>query len=148
MIPGLPFVAVGRNETIAWGGTNMRSAASDLIDVSSLPPGEITTREVKEKVRWWSDETIQIRESPYGPIISDATVVPKRNGEQFALKWIGHRPSDEFSAMLAVNRAHTWEEFRAGLEPFAISAQNFIFADSSGKVGQLTTTHLPRRPCL
>ena len=37
MFPGLPFVAVGRNADIAWGGTNMRAAASDLVDVSKMP---------------------------------------------------------------------------------------------------------------
>jgi len=145
MIPGLPFVAVGRNESIAWGGTNLRSAASDLIDISNLPPEQITSREVDVKVRWWPDDKLTVRESPYGPVISDAAIVPKRNGEQFALKWIGHRPSDEFSAMLSVNRAKNWDEFRSGLEPFAISAQNFIYADALGNVGQLTATHLPNR---
>src|SRR5262249_6587447 len=44
MVPGVPFVAVGRNENIAWGGTNMRSASSDLFDVSSLPEDQIKTR--------------------------------------------------------------------------------------------------------
>ena len=38
MVPGLPVFAIGRNPWIAWGGTNMRASASDLIDVSGLPP--------------------------------------------------------------------------------------------------------------
>jgi penicillin amidase len=44
-----------------------------------------------------------------------------------------------------MNRAGDWPGFRAGLEGFAISAQNFVYADVDGNVGQLTTTHLPRR---
>ena len=145
MIPGLPFVAVGRNQQIAWGGTNLRSAASDLIDVSSLPPEQITTRTVTSRVRFWRQRSLQIRETPYGPIISDAAIMRKRPGEQFALKWIGHRPTDELTAMLRLNRATNWGEFRSALEGFAISAQNFVYADASGNVGQLTATHLPRR---
>ena len=145
MVPGLPFVAVGRNTDIAWGGTNMRSAASDLIDVSSLAPELITSREEEAKVRWWFDDTLTIRESPYGPVISDADVVPNREGELFALKWIGHRPSDEISAMLGVNRATNWDQFRTSLEPFAISPQNFIYADREGNIGQLMATHIPLR---
>ena len=50
MIPGLPFVAEGRNENIAWGGTNLRSAASDVIDVSGLPADQIKTRTVERKI--------------------------------------------------------------------------------------------------
>lgn len=145
MVPGVPFVAVGRNENIAWGGTNMRSANSDLIDISSLPAGEIKTRVEPVAVRWWFDTEVTVRESPYGPILSDAEVLPKKQGETFALKWIGHYPSDELSAMLGVNRARNWDEFKSSLEGFSISPQNFLYADVQGNIGQLTATHLPSR---
>jgi penicillin amidase len=145
MVPGVPFVAVGRNEHIAWGGTNMRSAGSDLFDISKLPADQIKERTIPVKTRWWFDGEVKVRETPLGPILSDAEAVPKRNGEQFALRWIGHNPSDEFTAMLKVNRATNWDEFRTALEGFAISPQNFIYADVKGNVGQLTATHLPKR---
>lgn len=145
MVPGLPFVAVGRNADIAWGGTNMRSAASDLIDISELPAEQIVSREEPADVRWWFDDTYVVRESPHGPVISDAEIIDSREGEIFALKWIGHRPSDEITAMLDVNKARNWDEFRTSLEPFAISAQNFVYADREGNIGQLTTTHIPKR---
>lgn len=145
MVPGIPFVAVGRNPDIAWGGTNMRSAASDLIDVSGLPEDQITTREVDVNVRWWFDRTMTVRDTPYGPILSDAPPIPARDGEVFALKWIGHKPTDELTAMLRLNRATNWAEFREALTGFSISAQNFIYADTEGNVGQVTATHLPAR---
>ena len=145
MVPGVPFVAVGRNENIAWGGTNMRSAGSDLFDVSSLPAAQITQRVVTTRTRWWFDSDLVIRDTPYGPILSDSEVLPKREGEVLALKWIGHRPSDEISAMLRMNRATNWDEFRSALEGFSISPQNFLFADVKGNIGQVTATHLPKR---
>jgi penicillin amidase len=146
MVPGLPFVAVGRNPWIAWGGTNLRAAASDLFDISSLPASQITTRKETIRVRWWFDSEVEIRESPYGPVISDAPVLPHRKGEQLALSWMGYRPSDEMTAMLGVNRAHDWSEFRRALEGFALSSQNFVYADAKGHVGQVTATQLPARP--
>lgn len=145
MVPGVPFVAVGRNENIAWGGTNMRSAGSDLFDVSGLPADQINERTVSVKTRWWFDSEYKIRETPYGPILSDAALLPKRQGDQFALRWIGHYPSDEFTAMLRVNRAKDWNEFRSALEGFSISPQNFVYADVRGNIGQVTATHLPKR---
>jgi penicillin amidase len=145
MVPGVPFVAVGRNEHIAWGGTNMRSAGSDLFDVKSVPADQITERTETRRTRWWFDSEIKIRETPYGPIFSDAEILPKRHGEVLALKWIGHYPSDEMTAMLRVNRARNWDEFRAALEGFAISPQNFLYADVAGNIGQVTATHLPKR---
>jgi penicillin G amidase len=145
MVPGVPFVAVGRNESIAWGGTNMRSANSDLIDVSSIPANQIKTRTEPVAVRWWFDSEVVVRESPYGPVLSDAEILPKKPGETLALKWIGHYPSDELSAMLGVNRAQNWNEFKSSLEGFAISPQNFLYADNQGNIGQVTATHLPAR---
>ena len=74
MVPGIPFVAVGRNENIAWGGTNMRSAGSDLIDVRSLPADKITARTESVSTRWWFDSEITVRETPYGPLLSDVDI--------------------------------------------------------------------------
>ncbi len=145
MVPGIPFVAVGRNQDIAWGGTNMRSASSDLLDVSSVSVDQITQREIDVDVRWWFDGSVTARDTPYGPILSDAEIFPARDGEVLALKWIGHYPSDELTSMLRVNQAADWEGFRAALEGFAISPQNFIYADANGNVGQVTATHLPAR---
>lgn len=145
MVPGVPFVAVGRNADIAWGGTNMRSAASDLFDVRSVPAEQITSREETVKVRWWFDRTVTVRETPYGPVLSDAPIFPAQPGEAIALRWIGHRPSDEFTAMLKLNRARNFDEFRSALEGFAISPQNFLYADRLGNIGQVTATHLPKR---
>ena len=36
MFPGLPVMALGRNEHIAWGGTNMHAASSDLFDIGEM----------------------------------------------------------------------------------------------------------------
>ncbi len=145
MVPGVPFVAVGRNPWIAWGGTNMRSANSDLFDVSKLPPSQITTRTEAVRVRWWFDDEITIRETPVGPILSDATALPVKKGEVLALKWIGHYATDELSAMLGVNQARNWADFRRSLEGFSIAPQNFLYADVEGNIGQVTATHVPAR---
>ncbi|MFN3231039.1 MAG: penicillin acylase family protein [Alphaproteobacteria bacterium] len=145
MVPGIPFVAVGRNQDIAWGGTNLRSASSDLFDVSSVPESEITEREIPIDVRWWFDRSVTARETKYGPILSDAEIFPARDGEVLALKWIGHYPTDELTSMLRVNQASDWPAFRKALEGFSISPQNFIYADVAGNVGQVTATHLPAR---
>jgi penicillin amidase len=146
MVPGLPFVAVGRNAQIAWGGTNLRAASSDLFDIRDLPPEQITTRTSRIAVRWWFSEEAELRDTPYGPMISDAPVLPSRDGESLALSWIGHRPTDELTAMLAVNRARDWNDFRAALAGFALSSQNFLYADASGNIGQVTAAQLPARP--
>jgi penicillin amidase len=65
--------------------------------------------------------------------------------ETLALRWMGHHPSDEITAMLAVNRARNWAEFQASLGGFAVPGQNMLCADSAGRIGRLMAAHLPRR---
>lgn len=144
MIPGIPFVAVGRNPWIAWGGTNLRAASSDLFDLAPLGDDAITAREESIAQRWWFDRRITLRDSELGPVISDSPQLALDG--PVALRWLGHRASDELTAMLRVNRARGWDEFRAALDGFALSAQNMIYADADGHVGQVMAAHLPRRP--
>jgi len=45
MMPGLPVLAEGRTSDMAWAGTNMRAANSDLYDISSVRDPRIQTRD-------------------------------------------------------------------------------------------------------
>jgi penicillin amidase len=62
-----------------------------------------------------------------------------------ALRWMGHRPSDETTAMLAANRARSWDAFRVAFHGFAVPGQNMLCADASGHVGKLMAVRVPRR---
>ena len=145
MVPGLPFVAVGRNPSIAWGGTNMRAASSELFDLSGEPADELRQRTDTINVRWWFDREITVRDSVYGPVLSDAPQLSDTGTAPFALKWTGHRPSDEVSAMLAVMKASSFAEFRAAFETFAVPGQNMLYADTLGNIGQVMAVQVPRR---
>lgn len=145
MIPGVPMAALGRNPHIAWGGTNLHAMSSDLFDVSDLPQSEIVERRETVKVRGRRDRVITVRETSYGPVVSDLSFFPGR-GRMLALRWVGHGPSDELTAMLGVNRARNWDEYRVALDGFAAPGQNMIYADATGRVGKLIAAHLPLRP--
>ena len=145
MLPGLPFLGLGRNQNISWGGTNMRAASSDLYDISDLDSGAIRERTETIKVRWWRDRKIKIRETDLGPVLSDAPVIDTGHAPPFALRWVGHQPSDEFTAMLRMNRAGNWQQFRDAFESFAVSGLNMVYADREGNIGQLLAVQLPNR---
>jgi len=134
MLPGLPFVALGRNPWIAWGGTSLHAASSDAIAIPS-DSADIQRSEQQIKVRWDRPRSVEVRNSPWGPIVTDA----------LALRWMGHRPSDEVTAMLAVNRARNWEQYRAALDGFSVPGQNMLYADVEGHIGKVMAVHLPRR---
>ena len=145
-VPGLPIFAIGRNPRISWGGTNMRAASSDLVDISDVPQGEIRERTESIKVRWWFNRETTVRETRWGPVLSDAPLLKNKNGPQFALRWAGHQPSDEVGAMMKVAKATNFAEFRKAFETFAVSGQNMLYADVDGNIGQVSAVTLPNRP--
>lgn len=145
MAPGLPFIALGRNPWIAWGGTNLHAASSDFVDVSDLPQDAITERHEAIKVRWCQNHSIVLRDSTYGPIISDARPLGLDRRAPVALRWMGHLPSDEITAMLRVSQARNWDEFRAALDGISVSGQMMTYADIDGRIGRAMAVRLPAR---
>jgi penicillin amidase len=145
MVPGLPLFAIGRNPWIAWGGTNMRASASDLIDVSSLSDSEKNTRTETIRVRWWLDQEVTVRSTRFGPILSDAPQLRDLELADLSLRWTGHQPSDEVTAMLKVARARSFDEFRPAFASFAVPGQNMLYADEEGNIGQVMAVHIPDR---
>ena len=136
---GVPVIAIGRNATIAWAGTNMHAATSDLYDVSGLPPDDIQARSTRIGTRFWFDPVRTIRETKFGPIVSDAALL-ELGGRTLALRWAGHLPTDELTAMLALPRAATPQAFRAALSPFGQPPQNMIFVSAAGEIGEAFAT--------
>lgn len=145
MAPTLPVFAFGRNEHIAWGGTNLHAAGSDLYDISGVDEKHLTTHTETLHNRFWFPTRITYRTSPWGPVISDAPLVPKAGKKTLALKWVGHGMSDEISSLLEVNRASNWREFNAAFANYAVPALNMLYADRDGNIGRISATQLPRR---
>jgi len=139
------MVLVGRNKSIAWGGTNMRSASSDLYELTSKQLDNVTTRTEKIKVRWWKDKKVEIRMSEIGPVLSDIPFFLKNNDKIFAMKWVGHQPTDEYSSFYNLNKATNWDEFRTAFESYGVSGQNFLYADVEGHIGMLPAVKIPNR---
>lgn len=146
MPPGIPAFGFGRTPHIAWGGTNLRGLSSDLVDVDGLPAESFATEEETLAVRAWFDRTVRKRQTPYGPVISDAEIVPNPLGKDLAVRWMGHQVSDEITALLKVSRARDWDDFVAALKTFSIPGQNFLYVDVAGHIGHAVAAHLPTRP--
>ncbi|MBO0711299.1 MAG: penicillin acylase family protein [Acetobacteraceae bacterium] len=142
MPAGLPIFGLGRNRWMAWGGTNMRAAVSDLYDAS----GErIERRTERLRTRMGRGRNIVVRRTRLGPVLSDSPLFRSRPSETVALRWMGHEGSDEITAFLRAARAATAEEFRAAFATYAVGPQNMQFADAAGNIGQIMATWLPRR---
>lgn len=137
MLPGIPFVLLGRNPDIAWGGTNMNALNSALYDLSKVPSDAFRERKISIRRRWFGTVQRSVRDTEWGPVITDAPLFAKAFVKPVALKWRGHQASDEWTAFLKVSRASNWEEFRQAFATYAVSGQNMLYADRFGNIGQL-----------
>lgn len=140
MPTGFPVIAIGRNRSIAWAGTSLHAAASDLFDVAEMP---LTTRPATVRVRGAGTRTLGLRESPLGPVVSDGALF--RHDSPLALRWVGHVPSNEMGALLNVMRADGPEAFTRALEGFGLPGQNMVYATADGRTGHVLALRGPRR---
>lgn len=155
---GLPGVVIGHNRDIAWGFTNLGPDVADLFleriegetweyDGEQLP---LKTRVETIKVRGADDFRLVIRETDHGPLLSDvskelSTVGANEGGYAVALKWTALEPDTTADALLALNTASNWEEFRAAAADFAVPAQNLVYADVEGHIGYQAPGRIPIR---
>lgn len=159
---GLPLVIFGRNEHIAWGGTNMMADTQDLflerIDATGtryqaggrLQSFQSRLEEIRVRPdfpaslrRPYEPVRLTVRNSRHGPIISDYYRVMDA---PVALRWTGLDPADtSYEAFFRLNRAKDWTEFKAALQLQVAPTLNMFYADREGHIGYLGAGRLPLR---
>ncbi len=153
-MPGLPFVAIGRNRDIAWGFTNLMQDAGDFF-VEEIGPGEpghvrhrgewvpLVVREETLKVKGGADVKLLVRRTPHGPLVSDLI---EGAPQGLSFQWVHDTAThaNEAEAFHRLNRARDWESFRAALSGFGALAQNVVYADRAGHIGMQTAGAIPR----
>lgn len=150
-IPGIPGVEIGHNDRIAWGVTNARPDVQDLfvetIDGDRyLFEGEwrdLTVREERIEVKGSEPVVLQVRATHHGPIVSD---VIDDADQDLALRWTGFDQGRPLAAaILTINRAHNWNEFREGLRLWQLPGMNFVYGDVDGHIGYQMSGAVPIR---
>ena len=135
--PGIPFILVGRNDHIAWGGTNMLATSTTFYDIENAADVTLTERTETITRRLAPEKTVTITDSSLGPVISEAPFLRNFGLPRTAMRWRGHTPSDEFTPFLEISTATNFTEFRNAFDSYAVSGQNFLYADVDGNIGQV-----------
>jgi len=145
-IPGVPVIGLGRNQHVAWGGTNMMSASSDLVALGPNEIDDLVEKSTEIDQRWLWKVTRTWRESPeFGPVFSDLEQANLPKDKPLALRWMGHLLSDEYTAFHKSSRARNVEEFRQAFDTYAVAGQNMLAADDQGNIQQIMAVRLPKR---
>ncbi|MCC7460763.1 MAG: penicillin acylase family protein, partial [Proteobacteria bacterium] len=140
-IPGTPLITLGRNPSVAWGATNMYSVSSFLFELEEKDMNNLNTVEQSIPNRFTDPTKVQIRNSLYGPVISDSPLLTTE--KNLALYWLGHQVSDEVTAFLKATRATNWNQFETAFHTYGVLGLNYVFTDKSGNVGYVPAYKQP-----
>lgn len=154
--PGTPAVVLGTNGTIAWGATNADPDVQDLF-IEQVDPADptryvfgterrpFTVRTETIEVAGGEPVTFQVRETHHGPILNDAE--PRlRDVPPMALAWTAiAAPDRTLEAIVRLNTARSFDEFRTALSVYGAPAQNFVYADAAGHIGYQMPGWVPIR---
>lgn len=128
VVPGLPGVALGHNERVAWAVTNAEVATSAVYRVPS-PPLRARNTETFD-VRFGSPVT----KTYYRTKDAFSINVPDDRNTYF-VRWPAyHQRSSTIRTMLALDRANTVGGAMRALAAYRGAPQNFIVADRSGAI--------------
>ncbi len=144
-IPGLPVVAIGHNDHIAWGIT---SSEVEVIDLFMQPdPTKLTTRPEIINVKGQQPVKIMAQDSSQGPIINSWLVPkPAASTVPFAMMWTGLSKGDtSLQSFIKLNYANNWPEFHRAMRDLWSPSLNVFYADTAGNVGYQLVGHIPRR---
>lgn len=160
---GLPVIVFGRNNAIAWGGTNLMADAQDIYFEQTKPDdgnrynanGEWLAFETRvESIEVRQDfpavlrgplrpVRIKVRSSRHGPIISDTYRV---FDQPAALRWTALDSGDaSYASFLRLNYAQDWTQFQEALRGHVAPALNLIYADRKGNIGRISAGRMPVR---
>jgi penicillin amidase len=152
--PGLPGVAIGHNERIAWGFTIVGTDQADIYVETTDPKNPDhyrlgdrweTMKVVREQVRVKGQaqpRTVELRFTRHGPVVFHD---PKTH-RAFVLKWVGSEPGGAaYLASLALDRARNRAEFLQAMARWKIPSLNFVYADVDGDIGWIAAALTPIR---
>ncbi len=152
--PGLPGVAIGHNERVAWGFTIVGTDQADLY-VEETNPDDATEYRVGD--RWEKMKVVrekaavrgerrpaelELRFTRHGPVIHEDA----RRHRAYALKWAGGEPGGAaYLASLALDRAKDGRDFVAELKRWKAPSENMVYADVEGNIGWVAAALTPVR---
>jgi penicillin G amidase len=149
--PGLPGVALGHNQQIAWGFTIFGLDQQDLYVEELNPanpleyrtPGGWTPMTVRREdflVKGTGTKSVELKFTRDGPVLWE-------DGKRaLALRWVGSEPGTAgYLASLAIDRAQNWTQFEAAMARWKVPSENIVYADRAGNIGEHSVGLAPIR---
>jgi penicillin G amidase len=149
--PGLPGVAVGHNQHVAWGFTIFGLDQQDLY-LEEMDPHD--PLQYKTESGWGRVQTVHESIAVKGKPPIEVALKFTRHGpvlwedgkRMLALRWVGTEPGTAgYLGSLAVDRATNWDEFEQSMKRWKVPSENIVYADVDGNIGEHSTGLAPVR---
>lgn len=153
-LPGVPGVVIGKNENISWVLTNVMADDCDFYNEKVDEKNKKYFLDNSWKELKFIRDTIIVKDKPdvikttyfthRGPIVSDIhNFIESSPKSYISMRWTALEFHKEFDAILNVNKAETWNDFKSSLVNFSTPGQNFVYADKQGNIGYICAAKIP-----
>jgi penicillin amidase len=144
---GLPGIAIGRNAHISWSMTDMQNQSTVFYVEKTSPdrPGQYYWNGAWRALER-TNYRITVRGSATVPLVVERTVhgpVMTQKGQTTSVSWMGNYLSSSLEAILAVNKAENYQQFRGALAQWHSPTVNFAYADDRGDIAAVAAGYLP-----
>ncbi len=169
-IPGLPLIAAGHNDHIAWGFTALGGDTQDLYVEQLNAQGEykavaadgsgkthwqpLLHEHERIHVRGGSDVELDVERTAHGPLLNQIFTqagAPAGAGlgagerRPLALHWSIYDDKAQGLPLFGLDTASDWESFRAALATWWGPTLNVAYADDAGHIGYQAVGLIPVR---
>ncbi len=152
-LPGIPFVIIGHNDSIAWGMTNSAADVQDLfieklneskdmyLDEDGWKP--VLKKEERIRIKGKKDPIrFEVLWTSRGPILAPLII---KSDVPLSLQWVIHKGGQTAEAFYLINKAKSWEDFSNALKIMDAPSQNFVYGDREGNIGYYLSGKIPVR---
>ncbi len=146
--PGVPFIIIGENDHGAWGFTNVGADVVDFYTYDQGPDGESYTygeqtrefdsRTEEIEVADGSNETVELKQSVHGPVVTEAT-------QEVGVAWTGHAATETTLAVYELTHSEGVTDVRDAAAKFEVPTQNLVYGNREGGRLFQVTGRLPVR---
>jgi penicillin G amidase len=163
-LASVPGVVIGHNTSVAWGLTTSYVDAQDLyleqVSGDRVRDGKdfVPLRTISEEIHIRGQDKprpMTIRYSRHGPLLSDVSPQLQRLAAAqtpatepiyaVALSWVALTPGHTMDALLAIDAASDFTQFRKAASLISAPSQNLVYADTKGNIGYQLPGGVPRR---
>ena len=152
--PGAPFILHGHNEDLGWAQTVNQPDLTDIYEITVNPDNEneyLYDGEWRAFDRWKAPIRVRLF-GPFSWVFKQEALWTEYGPAMrlphgtFAMRHAGMDEVRQVEQTFRLNKARSYEEWRAAMDMKAFPATNYVYADRAGRIAYYYNANMPKRP--